>query len=276
MIVLVAGAHGRLGSRVVALLLRRGHLVRALVRTHAQAAVLRDAGAEAVVADLSGDVEWTAEGCNAAVFTAAARHRSDLGPIDGGGAAKLAEAAYRYEFTRFVLASVIGADRPERGEGAMREFLAAKKYAERRLARLALPWTTLRFGQLTEHPGNGRIDTVVRGGAPLTTSRDAAALAITDALARPHLAGQILNVLDGELEVADALDAIEPLPLPPPGSPLARVAVPLGVAQADNPPDDPRMIEPDAAPLDADVEWVGDGPVPAEPAGNDDPAPGIP
>ena len=53
MIVLVAGAHGRLGSRVVALLLRRGHVVRAVVRTHAQAAVLRDAGAETVVADLS-------------------------------------------------------------------------------------------------------------------------------------------------------------------------------------------------------------------------------
>jgi nucleoside-diphosphate-sugar epimerase len=276
MIVLVAGAHGRLGSRVVALLLRRGHLVRALVRTHAQAAVLRDAGAEAVVADLSGDVEWTAEGCNAAVFTAAARHRSDLGPIDGGGAAKLAEAAYRYEFTRFVLASVIGADRPERREGALREFLAAKQYAERRLARLALPWTTLRFGQLTEHPGNGRIDTAVRTGAPLTTSRDVAALAITDALARPHLARQVVNVVDGERQVADALDAIEPLPLPPPGSPPARAAVPLGVAQADNPPDDPKMIEPDAAPLDADVEWVGDGPVPPEPVGNDDPAPGIP
>ena len=125
MIVLVAGAHGRLGSRVVTMLLRRGHLVRALVRTHAQAAVLRDAGAETVVADLSGDVEWTAEGCNAAVFTASARHRSELGSIDAGGAAKLAEAADHYEFTRFVLSSVVGADRPERR--AVHEFLAAQK-----------------------------------------------------------------------------------------------------------------------------------------------------
>jgi nucleoside-diphosphate-sugar epimerase len=32
MIVLVAGAHGRLGSRVVALLLRRGQVVRGFVR----------------------------------------------------------------------------------------------------------------------------------------------------------------------------------------------------------------------------------------------------
>ena len=276
MIVLVAGAHGRLGSRVVALLLRRGHEVRALVRTNAQAAVLRRPGAEAVVADLRGDVEWTAEGCNAAVFTAAARHRSELGSIDAGGAAKLAEAADHYEFTRFVLASVVGADRPERRDRAVREFLTAKRNAERRLAKLEVPWTILRFGQLTEHPGNARIDTVVRAGAPLTTSRDTAALAITEALARPHLARQVVNVVDGERHVADALDAIEPLPLPLPGSPPARAAVPLGVAQADNPPDDPKMIEPDAAPLDADVEWVGDGPVPPEPIGNDDPAPGIP
>jgi nucleoside-diphosphate-sugar epimerase len=61
----------------VALLLRRGQVVRALVRTDAQAVVLRHAGAEAVVADLSGDVEWAAEGCNAAVFAAAAPYRSD-------------------------------------------------------------------------------------------------------------------------------------------------------------------------------------------------------
>jgi hypothetical protein len=52
--------------------------------------------------------------------------------------------------------------------------------------------------------------------------------------------------------------------------------VPLGAAQADNPPDAPDMIAPDAVPLDADVEWEGDGPVAPEPLGNDDPAPGIP
>ena len=276
MIVLVAGAHGRLGSRVVALLLTRGHDVRALVRTDAQAAVLRGAGAAAVVADLRGDVEWTADGCEAAVFTAAARHRRELGSVDGGGSAKLAEAAARYDLTRFVLASVVGADRPERREGVERAFVTAKQDAERRLDGLALPWTILRFGRLTEDPGNGRIDTVVRAGAPLTTSRDVAALAIADALERRHLARQVVNVVDGNRRVAEALDAIEPLPLPPPQSPRTGAAVPLGVAQADNPPDDPEMIQPDAPPLDADVEWEGDGPVPLEPTGNEDPAPWMP
>src|SRR5215218_9375214 len=171
MIVLVAGAHGRLGSRVVALLLGRGHTVRALVRTESQAAALRDAGAEAVVADLRGDVEWTADGCDAAVFAAGARHRGELAAVDAGGAAKLAEAADRYELSRFLLASVVGADRPERREGGVREFLTAKHRAEQRLARLEVPWTILRFGRLTE-PGTGRIATAPQAGARPTISRD--------------------------------------------------------------------------------------------------------
>lgn len=276
MVVLVAGAHGRLGSRVVALLLSRGHHVRALVRTDEQAAALRGAGADAVVADLRGDVEWTANGCDAAVFAAGARHRPELGAIDAVGAAKLAEAADHYELSRFVLASVVGADRPERRDGGIREFLAAKQHAERRLARLGVPGTVLRFGRLTEDPGDGRIDTVLRAGAPVTTRRDDAALAIVEALLRSHLAGQVVHVVDGGRRVADALDAVEPLPLPLPNSPPTDLSSPLGTQQSDNPPDAPNMIEPDAAPMDADVEWEGDGPLPPRIVGNEDPAPGIP
>src|SRR5919197_2854778 len=148
--VLVAGAHGRLGGRVLAALLARGHAVRALVRTEGQAEALRGLGAEAVLADLRGDVEWTADGCDAAVFAAGARHRAELGAVDGGGAAKLAEAADRYELRRFVLCSAVGAGAPERRDGPLRDFLAAKHAAERRLARLDLPWTILRFGRLTD------------------------------------------------------------------------------------------------------------------------------
>jgi nucleoside-diphosphate-sugar epimerase len=274
--VLVAGAHGRLGSRVLALLLARGHAVRALVRTDGQAGALRELGAEAVVADLRGDVEWTAEGCEAAVFAAGARHRADLGAIDAGGAAKLAEAAYRFQHSRFVLCSVIGADRPDRRDGGVREFLAAKHHAERRMAALDMPWTALRFGRLTEAPGTGLIATHASPGAPLRVSRDDAALAVVDALVRPHLARRAIPVVQGDERVAVALDAIPPRPLPRPAAvPTGREA-PLGVAQADNPPDAPDMIAADAPPLDADVDWEGDGPVPAEPVGNEDPAPGIP
>ena len=39
---------------------------------------------------------------------------------------------------------------------------------------------------------------------------------------------------------------------------------------------DPDMLRPDASPLDADVDYEGDGPLPPELIGNEDPAPGIP
>jgi nucleoside-diphosphate-sugar epimerase len=275
MLVLLAGAHGRLGSRILALLLNRGHAVRALVRTESQATALRELGAEAVVADLRGDVEWTAGGCDAAVFAAGARHRGELGAIDAGGAAKLAEAADRYEHSRFVLCSAVGAQHPERRDGGVREFLAAKHNAEHRLASLNLGWSILRFGRLTEDPGTGRIATALHPGR-LTVSRDDAALAVVAALERGHLARQVVNVVQGDRAVADALDAVPPRPLPPPEAVPTGRATPLGAAQADNPPDDPDMIAPGAPPLDADVDWVGDGPVPPEPVGNEDPAPGIP
>jgi nucleoside-diphosphate-sugar epimerase len=276
MIVLVAGAHGRLGSRVVALLLHRGHRVRGLVRTDGQAAALRELGAEAVVADLRGDVEWTADGCEAAIFAAGARHRPELGAIDAGGAAKFAEAADRYDHSRFILCSVIGAHAPERRSGGVREFLAAKQHAERRLARLDLPWSILRFGRLTEESGTGHVETQIRDATPLVLSRDDAALAVVHALGRPHLARRVVHLVAGDRAVASALDAIEPQPLPPPAADARYAAAALGDAQADNPPDAADMIESDAAPMDADVEWVGDGPLPREPVGNEDPAPRIP
>src|SRR4051794_41961410 len=88
MIVLVAGAHGRLGSRVTALLLSRGHVVRALVRTQEQADALESVGAQPVLGDLRGDVEWSADGCDAAVFAAGAGPPSALPRGGPGGAAQ--------------------------------------------------------------------------------------------------------------------------------------------------------------------------------------------
>ena len=50
----------------------------------------------------------------------------------------------------------------------------------------------------------------------------------------------------------------------------------LGDAQADNPPDDPDMIYEDAAPLDSDVDFEGDGTPPPRERGNEDPGPNAP
>jgi hypothetical protein len=50
----------------------------------------------------------------------------------------------------------------------------------------------------------------------------------------------------------------------------------LGEAQSSNPPDDPEMLYEDAGELDTDTDFEGDGPLPPEEHGNDDPAPNAP
>jgi hypothetical protein len=50
----------------------------------------------------------------------------------------------------------------------------------------------------------------------------------------------------------------------------------LGNAQAANPPDDPEYIEPDAPPLDSDVDYEGEGTPPPKQRDNEDPAPNAP
>jgi nucleoside-diphosphate-sugar epimerase len=270
MIVLVAGADGRMGRRLVSLLIARGHVVRGLVRADEQAGALEVQGAKPLVADLRGDVEWAVDGCDAAIFAACARRQGDFGAIDGGGAAKLAEAADRFELRRFVLCSAIGADDHLRRRAPLREFLAAKQFAEQRLRRLDLPWTIVRFGGLTDAPGTGRITTTVDGCSALTISRDDAAVTLTGALERPHLARLLVEVVGGDRRIADALDAVEPAPLPP----IRHSG--LGAAQATNPQPDPAMLFPDASVVDAEVDYQGDGPLAPEVIDNDDPSPRIP
>lgn len=50
----------------------------------------------------------------------------------------------------------------------------------------------------------------------------------------------------------------------------------LGDAQSASPPDDPEMIEPDAAPLDADTDYEGEPHPPPPERGNEDPGPAAP
>jgi nucleoside-diphosphate-sugar epimerase len=270
MIVLVAGADGRLGGHLVPRLLARGDDVRALVRTDARVAELEAIGAEPVVVDLRGDVEWAVDGCDAAIFAAGTHHRVELGAVDAGGATKLAEAADRFDLRQFVLCSAIGAEEPERHRSPLREFLAAKRSAERHLEGLEVPWTILRFGRLTDAPRTGRIGTAVDAGDPIAVGREDAAETIVEALRRPNLTRRVVEVIAGERHIADALDAVEPAPLPH----LRNHG--LGAAQALNPSIDPEMLFSDAEPLDTTVDYEGEGPEDPEILDNEDPAPGIP
>ena len=122
--VLVVGATGDLGGKVVARLLASGHAVRALVRSLPTAAASPSAAASQQVEYVVGDVLAAASlapafagGVRAVVvaaahFGAGGRGRSSTNASDLAGGRKLIDAAKQAGAPRVVLLSNLQADHP--------------------------------------------------------------------------------------------------------------------------------------------------------------------
>ncbi|SEL25679.1 NAD(P)H-binding [Roseovarius nanhaiticus] len=152
--VLVAGATGKTGRRVVGELQKMGHTPIAMVRESSDTSVLPE-GAQTRVADLtdlSGDV---CDGCDAVIF--AAGSGGDTGEeltrkVDRDGAQRLVDIAEKAGVSRFVMLSSVGTEQPEKG-GEMQHYLEAKRAADDHLEASGLPYAILRPVALTDEDG---------------------------------------------------------------------------------------------------------------------------
>lgn len=108
--ILVTGATGRIGSRLVPCLLRRGDAVRALVRQPERGELLRQHGAQIIVGDVlqPDTLARAVDGVNAVVHLAAFFRSVDhaqVHAVNVAGSLALARAALLGGVPRFVLAS---------------------------------------------------------------------------------------------------------------------------------------------------------------------------
>ncbi len=174
--VFVIGAHGQIGQKLVHLLQQSDrYTVRAMVRRETQAETFRQAGVEAVVADLEGRVEEiasAANGCDAIVFTAGSGAHTGADKtllVDLDGAVKSMEAAKSVGIQRYVMVSALQAHRRENWNERIKHYYVAKHYADRILEQSGLTYTILRPGRLLNEPGTGRIsiaENLSRGSVP--------------------------------------------------------------------------------------------------------------
>src|SRR5215210_1517462 len=143
--VLVVGATGSLGSKVVDELLKRGKNVRALVRPTTDASRLESRGVEIARGDMLDLDSLVAamNGADAVIATAAGYTRGgkNANDIDTVGNANLAEAAHRAGIRRFVLTSDQTPDVPH---------FWHKKVAEDELEQLGVPFLALRPGAFVD------------------------------------------------------------------------------------------------------------------------------
>jgi len=154
--ILVAGATGNTGTRLVDRLLSNGHDPIALVRESSDTSKLPDAVTllQGDLGDLKDDV---CEGCDAVVF--AAGSGGDTGQdmtdtIDRDGAIRLVDIAAQSGVARFVMLSSVGADDPD-AHGEMAHYLQAKHDADEHLKASGLPYAILRPVALTNDAGTG-------------------------------------------------------------------------------------------------------------------------
>jgi uncharacterized protein YbjT (DUF2867 family) len=203
--VVVAGGHGKIGLRLLRLLVDGGHRARGLIRDPAQVTDLTDAGAEPVLCDMEdlADLSGCCAGADAVVFAAGAGPGS--GPerkqtVDLGAAVKLMEAGVR----RYVMVSAISAGRPGEWPDEMRPYYEAKAEADRRLLERGLDHTIVRPGALTDDPGTGLVTVgtdLGRGAIP----RDDVAAVLLAVLETPGSVGKVFELVSGDTPIGEAV-----------------------------------------------------------------------
>lgn len=190
--VLIAGATGRTGLRLVDELISRGHHPIALVREDSDTGPLPE-GAGLRHGDLTDLPDDVCRSCDVVIF--AAGSGSSTGPemtdaVDREGAKRLIDIAAHAKVRRFVMLSSIGAGDPD-PDSEMAHYLEAKHDADEYLMASGLSHAILRPVRLTEEDGDRevRLGDAVDPGA--TAARGDVASVLAEAVEEPEWEGKV-------------------------------------------------------------------------------------
>jgi nucleoside-diphosphate-sugar epimerase len=211
-IVAIAGAHGKIATRLTTLLVAGGDTVVGLIRNPDHAEDVRRQGGSPVVCDLeqatveeiAGAVtggEYRGVGAGAGPGSGAERKLS----MDRDGAIKLLQAATAAGVPRYLIVSSIGAEDPPEGDEVFSVYLRAKAEADREVQASDRDWTVVRPGRLTDDPGTGRVRidaSPFHGSVP----RDDVAAVLARLLNGSRGSRRILYVNRGDESIDQALD----------------------------------------------------------------------
>ncbi|MEH6660686.1 MAG: SDR family oxidoreductase [Parasphingorhabdus sp.] len=153
--ILIAGATGNTGLRLVEQLQAKGHSPIALVRESSDTSSL-PADVKQRQGDLTDLQSGVCDGCDAVIF--AAGSGGSTGPdmtdkVDRDGAKRLVDLAAEAGVSRFVMLSSAGADDPD-PESDLAHYLQAKHEADEHLKASGLSYAIVRPVSLTDDDGN--------------------------------------------------------------------------------------------------------------------------
>ncbi len=212
--ILVIGANGQIGSRLVHQLKDTGYNPVAMVRKEGQIDQFKEHGIDTVLADLEEDFSHAYEDIEAVVFTAgsgADTPKSQTKVIDRDGAIKAIDEAEKAGVGRFIMVSALKANRdPESWSEPMEHYYEAKAKADERLRDSNLNYTVLMPGRLTNEEGTGKVELKERIESidTKTITRDDVAAVIVELLDAKQSYGKSIELLQGDVSVEQAIDEL--------------------------------------------------------------------
>jgi uncharacterized protein YbjT (DUF2867 family) len=191
--ILVAGATGKTGLRLIEALKFIGHSPIALVRDTSDTSAL-SSEVTLRLGDLTDLKDDVCDGCDAVIF--AAGSGGSTGPemtekVDRDGAKRLIDIAAETAVSRFVMLSTVGAENPDT-DSELGHYLQAKHDADEHLKASGLSYAIVRPVALTDADGTRELrfgdDVDVTGKA----ARGDVAAVLAQAIDDPEWAGKTL------------------------------------------------------------------------------------
>lgn len=208
--IVIAGAHGQIGLRLVCLLAARGDEVVGLIRNPDHADDVSAAGGTPVICDLetasADEVAQAVGAVDVAVFAAGAGAGSGAErklTMDRDGAIKLLQAT-EASAARYLVVSSVGAESPPSGDGVFEVYLRAKAEADAAVTASDRAWVIVRPGPLTDDPGTGRVRIETDPFRDAVTRDDVAAV-LAAIISDSALDRTILYLANGEVPIEQAL-----------------------------------------------------------------------
>lgn len=204
--VLVAGATGTTGKKVVQLLKESGtYQPVAMIRKENQKSQFESNGIETVFGDLATDVSNTTKGIHKVIFAAGSGGKN-VHDIDQEGAKRLIDAAKQNRIQKFVMLSAMGVDTPQ---GELKDYLQAKQNADQYLDISGLTFSIVRPGALTNNEGLGKIKLGHKLNEQGEIPRWDVARTLVKSLETDVAKNQSFEILTGETNIEEAVQKFQ-------------------------------------------------------------------
>ena len=209
--VLIAGANGAIGHKLIKLMNNSPHQAQGMIRDPEQAFALQEFDAEPVIADLECDCGPAVAGCDAVVFAAGSGPHT--GPektesVDRDGAIRLIDACEATGVKRFIMLSALRTRTPEQAPEKLQHYLQCKQAADDHLRRSGLQWTIAAPGRLNNDAATGHIKAAEILDEFGEVPRDDVARALLELLDRDNTRFRRVEIISGSTPIPEALAGV--------------------------------------------------------------------